>query len=91
MQTLKQEIGSENVPMLETEANQRLRNVIESLRGEKGGAYQQVKVLFAGAAQTAQVIKDMLVEDCKNPKKEFAYLSFLTHLHRLIIEKSQSI
>lgn len=88
---MTQEGGIEGLPQLETEANQRVRNMIECLRLEKGGSYQQVKVIYAGTTQANLVLKELLIEDCKNPKKEFGYLTFLTHLHRLIMDRAQKI
>ncbi len=81
----------EGLPALDSEGSRRVQAVIDSLRKEKGGAYQQVKVLLAASTQAKNVLRDLLTEDCKNPKKEFAYLQFLTHLHRMILSRVQAM
>eukprot|EP01022_Parablepharisma_sp_SALTPOND_P004354 TRINITY_DN120146_c2_g1_i1.p1 TRINITY_DN120146_c2_g1~~TRINITY_DN120146_c2_g1_i1.p1 ORF type:complete len:682 (+),score=52.03 TRINITY_DN120146_c2_g1_i1:794-2839(+) len=77
--------GSELIP------NTKIRNIIECLRGEKGGAYQQIKVVPAGHPLERHIITDLLVEDCKNPKRDFSYLQFLTHVHRLVLGKFNTL
>ncbi len=79
------------LPELDTESNRRVRNTIDSLRREKGGAYQQVRVIPAGHALEKQIIGDMLTEDCKNPRRDFSYLQFLSHVHKLILGRCSAI
>ena len=90
-QTVSEIVPEEGIPVLETEANKRVRNVVDHIRKEKGGAYQQVKIILSTSSQANSILRDLLVEDSKNPKKEFAYLQFLTHLHRMILTRVQSI
>eukprot|EP00826_Nyctotherus_ovalis_P051792 TRINITY_DN6491_c0_g3_i18.p1 TRINITY_DN6491_c0_g3~~TRINITY_DN6491_c0_g3_i18.p1 ORF type:complete len:206 (-),score=26.23 TRINITY_DN6491_c0_g3_i18:137-754(-) len=74
----------------ESELNTKVRGVVDCLRREKGGAYQQVKVVLAGTEIERYVVTSLLVEDCKNPKRDFSYLQFLNHMHRLVINKANS-
>ena len=83
-------VPEEGLPRLETEGSARVNNVIDNLRKERGGAYQQVKVLLYSSAQANQILKELLIEDTRNPRAEFSYLNFLTHLHRMILNKVQS-
>ena len=89
-QTLAEIVPEEGIPVLETEGNSRIRNVIDNFRKERAGSYQQVKIVPHTSTQANVILKELLVEDCKNPKKEFSYLQFLTHLHRMILSKAQS-
>ncbi len=88
--TLAEIVPEEGLPALETEGSIRIRNVIDHFRKERAGSYQQVKVVSFTSSQANFILKELLVEDCKNPKKEFSYLQFLTHLHRMILSKAQS-
>jgi len=89
--SLLSDIVPENgIPTLKTEGNIRLRNVIEGLRKERAGAYQQVKILLHSSPQAPLILKELLVEDSRNPKSEFSYLSFLAHLHKMVLNKLQS-
>ncbi len=89
--TLAEVVVEEGLPVLESESSKRVHAVIDCLRKEKGGAYQQVKLLLPTSTEAKNVLRDMLTEDCKNSKKEFAYLTFLTHLHRMILSRVQSL
>lgn len=88
--TLAEIVPEEGLPVLESEGNVRVRNVIEGLRKERAGAYQQVKVLLHSSAQAPSLLKELLVEDSRNPKTEFSYLNFLTHIHKMVLNKLQS-
>lgn len=68
-----------------------MANVIENLRLEKGGAYQPIKIIHSGTVKAVNILRDLLVEDCRNSKKEFGYLSMVEHFHKLIIEKSNMV
>lgn len=83
-------VPEEGIPILETEGNTRVRNVIEGLRKERAGAYQQIKVLLQSSPSATSILKDLLVEDTRNPKTEFGYLNFLTHIHKMVLSKLQS-
>lgn len=74
------------IPALGTEGNQKVRNVIENLRKERAGAYQQVKILLSTSVQTGMLLKELLVEDGRNPQNEFSYIQFLPHLHNAIFK-----
>lgn len=89
--SLAELVIEEGIPMLETEGNIKLRNVIENLRKERGGAYQQVKVLLHTSSQTAAILRELLIEDCKNPQQEFSYVQLLSHLHRVVLTRLNSI
>jgi protein transport protein SEC24 len=89
--TLAEIVPEEGIPFIETDANKRVHNIIDHLRKERSGSYQQVKIVLASSTQAPHLLRELLVEDCKNPKKEFAYLQFLTHLHRMILNKASSI
>eukprot|EP00826_Nyctotherus_ovalis_P044929 TRINITY_DN48_c0_g1_i10.p1 TRINITY_DN48_c0_g1~~TRINITY_DN48_c0_g1_i10.p1 ORF type:complete len:555 (-),score=206.36 TRINITY_DN48_c0_g1_i10:96-1760(-) len=89
--TVSELVPEEGIPFLETEGNTRVRNVIDNLRKERGGAYQQVKVLVHTSSQTGAVLRELLVEDCKNPQHEFSYVHFLSHLHRMVLNRMQTI
>lgn len=79
----------ESLPQLETVLNERVRNIVDLLRREKGGAYQQVKVLPEGHKKAKAILANILTEDCRSPKREFTYVQFLSHLHKLILNKSK--
>ena len=74
----------------ESTLNIKVHNIIDCLRKEKGGAFQQVRIILVDSELEHKVITDLLVEDCKNPKRDFSYIQFLNHIHRLVINKSNS-
>eukprot|EP00826_Nyctotherus_ovalis_P006738 TRINITY_DN11624_c0_g3_i3.p1 TRINITY_DN11624_c0_g3~~TRINITY_DN11624_c0_g3_i3.p1 ORF type:complete len:399 (+),score=23.16 TRINITY_DN11624_c0_g3_i3:38-1234(+) len=79
-------VSEEGIPALETEGNRKVRNVIENLRKERAGAYQQVKIVLSTSAQAGIVLKELLVEDGRDRQNEFSYIQFLPHLHRTIVK-----
>jgi len=87
---LSEVVPEEGIPVLETEGNIRVRNCIDNFRKERFGAYQQVKIIPHTSTLAPIILREFLIEDCKNPKKEFSYLQFLTHLHRMILSKAQT-
>ncbi len=79
---------SESLPALETEFNERVRNMIELIKKEKGGAGQPVRVLTDKYPRLRQLMAELLSEDCRNVKREFTYMQFVTHIHKLVLAKS---
>eukprot|EP00831_Metopus_contortus_P011250 TRINITY_DN14461_c0_g1_i1.p1 TRINITY_DN14461_c0_g1~~TRINITY_DN14461_c0_g1_i1.p1 ORF type:complete len:232 (+),score=43.75 TRINITY_DN14461_c0_g1_i1:116-811(+) len=79
------------LPYLETPESEKIRNVIDCIRREKGGAYQSVKIIPAGHILEKKVMTEFLVEDCRNPKKEFSHIQFLIHIHKLVMAKLSSV
>lgn len=88
--TLADVVPEEGIPVLETEGNVRLRNVIEHFRREMGGAYQQLVVAPYNTPQGKHVVKHLMVEDSKNPRRELAYIPFLSYIHKMILSKLQT-
>jgi len=73
---------------VETDLNERVRSIIEIFRREKGGAYQQVKIITDSKPEIKEIMLEILTEDRRNPKKDYSYLEFLTDLNKLVISKS---
>jgi len=85
--TLEDIAPEEGVPVLETKGNERIRNVIEHFRKEVSGAYQQVVIAPYSSLQAKFIIKNLMVEDSKNLKRELSYVQFLSYTHKMILAK----
>lgn len=89
--TLEEIIPEEGIPTLETEGNARIRNVIEHFRKELSGAYQQVIVAPHNSPQAKYILRDLMTEDAKNPRRELTSVQFLSYLHKMVLSKTQTL
>jgi len=80
--------NSLNFYEIDTQENRKLQNVLQCLRTEKGGSYQEIIFIPQGHIFEKYMIQTFLVEDSKNPAKDFSHIQFLCHLHKLILNKS---
>ena len=58
------------------------------LRTEKGGAYQQVRVITDTTLSVKDILCELLIEDVRNKKDELGYAQFISQLHSLILSQS---
>lgn len=88
--TVEEIIPEEGIPTLETEGNIKIRNVIEHFRRELSGAYQQVIVALHNSQQAKYILKELMTEDAKNPRRELTSVQFLSYLHKMVLSKIQT-
>ena len=73
------------LPMLETDYNVRVNNIIEQLRRNKNSSYQNVRVVVEGDPFEPYLLHNYLVED--DSKYGESLPDFLINIHKLIQQK----
>ena len=68
--------------------NEKLTSLIDCLRTDNGGAYQDLQVVLEEDVGEKPLKLAALVEDAGSKDREFNYTDFLCHLHKLIREKA---
>ena len=73
------------LPVLENDYNTRVNNIVEQLRKNKNGAYQNVRTVVQGDPFERYIFQTCLIED--QSKYDSSLTDFLCEVHKLIQQK----